>query len=444
MSHNIRKFAVNTLNSREDRIKVAIDKMEFNQAYKYASQQANGDPDRSILKEFQQRFFDYRKNWRSQPERMTNGISSIDLMRRDKVVPLSIDIEVASVCDLACPFCYRQHIATPDSLMNPDLCYNILDQCAELGVPSVKFNWRGEPLLNPKLPEFIRYAKQKGILDTIINTNAVTLYEKKARQIIESGLDLMIYSFDGGSKDSYEKMRPGRFDKVNFEDVYKNIKKFTKIRDEMGAVFPRTKIQMILTEDTFDEQEKFLDLFGDYVDDVSVKAYTERGGDISDLDSTTLDKTKSFISTNNLSLNTPYWKDNNGDIYISEYRLPCEQIFQRMMVTTDGSVAMCCYDWGVEYPIGYVDQKSIDNGDSEYKKVLLSVEKNKKGFIGFMDGISMPKRYSNPEKEVSTLSDIWYGHIISSVRDKHLSGQIEKVKVCKHCPFKETYKWVKI
>ena len=33
-------------------------------------------------------------------------------------------------------------------------------------------------------------------------------------KIINSGLDLMIYSFDGGTKKSYEKMRPGRFKKI--------------------------------------------------------------------------------------------------------------------------------------------------------------------------------------------------------------------------------------
>ena len=40
-----------------------------------------------------------------------------------------------------------------------------------------------------------------------------------AEKLIDSGLDLMIYSFDGGTKNSYEKMRPGRFKDNNFEDV---------------------------------------------------------------------------------------------------------------------------------------------------------------------------------------------------------------------------------
>ena len=40
---------------------------------------------------------------------------------------------------------------------------------------------------------------KKGILETIINTNATNLTEKIPK-LIEAGLDLIIYSFDGGSK----------------------------------------------------------------------------------------------------------------------------------------------------------------------------------------------------------------------------------------------------
>jgi MoaA/NifB/PqqE/SkfB family radical SAM enzyme len=59
--------------------------------------------------------------------------------------PLCIDIETASVCDLACPHCYRQFIATPDKIMSKDLAFKIIDQASKLNVPSMKFNWRGEP-----------------------------------------------------------------------------------------------------------------------------------------------------------------------------------------------------------------------------------------------------------------------------------------------------------
>ena len=59
-------------------------------------------------------------------------------------------------------------MTTPDKIISESLCYKIIDQAAEMNVPSIKFNWRGEPLLHPKLCDFIKYAKQKGILETII------------------------------------------------------------------------------------------------------------------------------------------------------------------------------------------------------------------------------------------------------------------------------------
>ena len=84
-------------------------------------------------------------------------------------------------------------------------------------------------------------------------------------------------------KKTYEKMRPGRFKENSFDKVYSNIKNFKKIKDELKSKLPYTKIQMILTKETSHEIDNFFDLFNEYVDDVSVNQYSERGGEISDL-----------------------------------------------------------------------------------------------------------------------------------------------------------------
>ena len=89
--------------------------------------------------------------------------------------------------------------------MTKELAFRIIDQASEMKVPSMKFNWRGEPLLNPSLTEIIDYAKRKGVLETIINTNATKLNSDMSNKIIDSGLDLMIYSFDGGTKKVMKK-----------------------------------------------------------------------------------------------------------------------------------------------------------------------------------------------------------------------------------------------
>ena len=47
-------------------------------------------------------------------------------------------------------------------------------------------------------------------------------------------------------------------------------------------------------------------------------------------------------------------------------------------------------------------------------------------------------------KKVEDLKKIWVGEEMREVREKHMLNQVDKVKICKKCPFKETYSWKKI
>jgi MoaA/NifB/PqqE/SkfB family radical SAM enzyme len=339
-------------------------------------------------------------------------------------------------------FSYRQWIATADKTMDESLCYRLLDQCAELGVPSVKFTWRGEPLLHPKLPQFVDYAKKVGILEVLITTDAVTLTEDKSRALIEAGLDVIVYSFDGGTKATYEKMRVGRFHENTFEQVYGNIRNFARIRRELGSTWPISKIQMILTRDTFDEQEAFSTLFEDCVDDISVKAYTERGGAFDDLDPSVRSRLGAYLDAKGLPRDTVHWRDMDGNIFVAQQRLPCEQPYQRMMVGYDGAVSMCCYDWGSEYPIGFTDERAFASR-ADLEAVADKARRGAKGFI-LLQNVQMPKRYPVAPLKVQTLAEIWDGVVVNEARRLHVTGQIESVPICTTCPFKETYLWERV
>jgi len=297
-------------------------------------------------------------------------------------------------------------------------------------------------LLNPKLVEMIEYAKSKGILEVLINTNAVSLNEKKSEQIIKSGLDVMIYSFDGGSKETYEKMRPGRFKKNSFEKVYENIKKFSEIRKKLNSKFPVTKIQMILTRDSRDEVENFFALFKPIVDEVTITQYNERGGNLEDLSINEKKIVNAYLKENKLSKDTPFMVDFEGNIFISKNRKPCEQIFQRLMLTFDGRVGMCCHDWGAQHGVGFVDSMAFDQSKLT-NEVQKKINNNSKGFE-LLKNAKKPKNYNEPSHKVESLNDIWNGKEISKVRIDHLNGNVNKVDVCKDCTFKDTYDWIKI
>tara|TARA_B100000780_G_scaffold278545_1_gene252458 strand:+ start:446 stop:1774 length:1329 start_codon:yes stop_codon:yes gene_type:complete len=422
---------INSEGKKFDRIEYYVNNMKFNKAYQlYLEKNKTKDLDRKILNKFIEEYISYRNDW-------TNP-----LQRKNSSKPLSVDIETASICDLACPHCSREYIITPDKVMDEKLYKKIIEETVNMGVPSIKLNWRGEPLLNPKMPKMIAYAKQKGILEVLINTNAVSLTEKKSHEIIDSGLDVLIYSFDGGSKETYEKMRPGRFMNNKFEKVYENIKRFSEIKKKSKAKFPVTKIQMILTEDSRHEVENFYNLFNSFVDEVTVTQYNERGGNFQELTKDHQKLINEYLLLNKLPEKTPHLVDFDNNIFISHRRKPCEQIFQRLMITFDGRVGMCCHDWGAQHGIGFVDEKAFDQSKLT-ADIQKKIDNDSKGF-DLLKNAKKPKNFNEPNHKVESLSQLWNGKELENVRKLHLSDKVDDVNVCKDCTFKDTYEWVKI
>ena len=58
---------------------------------------------------------------------------------------------------------------------------------------------------------------------------------------------------------------------------------------------------------------------------------------------------------------TMVWERSEGEFLLSTGRLPCQQLYQRLMVAYDGGVYMCCNDWGAEHPIGFVAETGFED-----------------------------------------------------------------------------------
>ena len=238
-------------------------------------------------------------------------------------------------------------------------------------------------------------------------------------------------------------MRPGRFKHNKFEEVYENIKNFKLIRDKLKSKFPVTKIQMILTKDSRGEVENFFKLFSDYVDDVTVTQYNERGGNLDDIDNENREFLKNYLNKNKLPENSPYIVDVDNNIFVSEARVSCDQLFQRMMVTYDGQVGMCCHDWGAQHCIGYLSKEAF-KFDQTIKNLEGKIHNNNKGFE-LLKNAKKPKKYNIPEQKVSKFIEIWQGSELNKVRSNHFDTKnINKIDICNGCSFKDTYEWTQI
>ena len=184
---NSRKIAIKNLKGSDEEMRVSwmLKNMNENKTFKYLIENEKLEKHNILLKSLQERYKTYRSQWRGNAKFAIKNNLIENRFNDSDIKPLCVDIETASVCDLACPHCYRQFIATPDKIMSKDLAFKLIDQASKLNVPSMKFNWRGEPLLNPLLPEIIDYAKKRGVLETIINTNATKLNLDMGKKIIQ-------------------------------------------------------------------------------------------------------------------------------------------------------------------------------------------------------------------------------------------------------------------
>jgi radical SAM protein with 4Fe4S-binding SPASM domain len=106
----------------------------------------------------------------------------------------------------------------------------------------------GESLLHPKLAEMVRYAKEARIY-TRLHTNATLLDSSRGRALIQAGLDLISFSFDGYDAKSYESIRRG----AAFEPTLENIKEFLRLKTRMRQKRPYTIFEVINFSDTTPE-----------------------------------------------------------------------------------------------------------------------------------------------------------------------------------------------
>ena len=199
---------------------------------------------------------------------------------------------------------------------------------------------------------------------------------------------------------------------------------------------------MVLVDDSRNEIKEFYKLFSDYVDDVTVTPYQERGGNMEDISKNDLDKIEKYFKENNLPKDTKYNIEANGDINIAIARKPCEQLFQRLMITYDGRVAMCCLDWGAQHCLGYIDKSAFDI-DKTINDLEKKIKSNKKGFELLKDA-ERPKKFKEPSKRLTTLKEIWGGDELNEIRQIHKKKKLNDIAICKNCDFTDTYEWKKI
>lgn len=244
---------------------------------------------------YKKKYFDYRYKWVHNPS---------NFIVED--FPLHLDIELNTTCNLRCSMCFQSTHIIPPQEMDLKMVRDIIKQAGKLGVFSMKFNYRGEPLLYDNLCKVISYAKSKRIIETMINTNGTLLLPEKMYDLVNSGLDLLIVTVDGTTKEVYENIRRG----ADFETVLTNIMLLQSYKQLKGVNKPILRVQIVKQKKNNHQVMDFINHWRDIADEVSVVDLKDVEGDCEN------------------STELPDWW--------------CSQLWQRLFILADGDVVPCC------------------------------------------------------------------------------------------------------
>lgn len=183
----------------------------------------------------------------------------------------------------------------------------------------------GEYSFNPKWKDMIQYAHSNGLF-TVLNTNATLMDDVIINDLMESGLDFLNISFDGVSKELYEKVRRG----ADYEKTLAHINSFIEKNKKIYTV-----IQMIRTTETESETEKFRHIWKNSgVDAVRIKEYLA------------FDPEKEELDPN---------RDKKRKMKPSQ----CLFLWNNLVVCRDGSVVPCCVDYDKINVLGNANEEDI-------------------------------------------------------------------------------------
>lgn len=270
--------------------------------------------------------------------------------------PPHVDVEISSACNLSCPMCYttseefKQMVGR--GLMEFELFKKIIDECAKNDLYSIRISLRGEPFIHPKVYDMIQYAKEKGVKEVSSLTHGGQIDEEKFEKLIDLGLDWLTISFDGIGE-TYEKIRYP----LKFNDMVAKIKRFQEIKKEKGVVKPVIKVQTVWPAISKNPEE-FYNIFNSITDQLASNPLID-------------------------------YLHNDTDIVFEE-NFTCPQLWERMVIGSDGGVLLCANDEMGAYKVGDANKES--------------------------------------------LYDIWHGKKMTEVREIHIRHMgVKDINICKHC-----------
>ena len=185
---------------------------------------------------------------------------------RVPALPVEYIVETTAKCNLYCPMCPRETYKQPKEDM-PDEIFERLVAETKGAAEHMMLIGLGEPFMDRKIFDRIEYCHRHGIA-TLLSTNGTFLDEKNAAKLLDSTLAHITLSFDGATKETFERYRKG----ARFEKVRDNFVRFAQMKHDRQAKI-QIVVQMVRMPGNAHEVEAFRGFWSSVagVDQVRIK-----------------------------------------------------------------------------------------------------------------------------------------------------------------------------
>ncbi|MDB6017276.1 MAG: Radical domain protein [Pedosphaera sp.] len=249
---------------------------------------------------------------------------------------VTVEFEVTNHCNADCIMCPNSIMQRPSVRMQMDLFKRVVDELAAENLPLIKFVFAGigEPTLDPQLPEKIAYLKAKiPKVPVQLTTNASLLTEKKSKDLIEAGLDRVMISFNGTTKESYEAV----MGHMSYEKTMANLMTFLSQRKDGKPHLTISCVRLDANSKDFERLEEFWKEKGVQVDGFKTPIPFNRGGDKM--------KYKSRWTMPKPTAPRHFY--------------PCRMMAENMLIHPNGTVVLCFVDYEEKHVMGQFGKDTL-------------------------------------------------------------------------------------
>ncbi len=314
-------------------------------------------------------------------------------------IPLSVNIELVSTCNLACTMCYtitdkfQNSIVGAQRMMPWELVKTIIDDAAKIGVYCISFSWRGESTMYRSqdtdgniisFPDVLRYAVKKGILEVNSLTHGQLIDEEMAEKIVLAQPSWLSFSIDGLEEEYNQIRTPANKLNTNFnafKRVIKSIELINKFKKKHKSSRPQLRTNTI-----FPAIQKNPEKYKNFMENVGID----------------------FITVNEI---VDYRHHRLDEKNVRE-NWACQFPFQRLVVSANGIVLPCtgCYNEEIGLVIG------------KYKGSADKVVKDYEGKI------------VKSNLEPFSIKEAWNSKKIKRIRELHKLGRRKEIEPgCRNC-----------